>query len=142
MGVGDLEERIERNAGRRAPRKMVELQPSKRVSRGTFLFSFVVVCALAAGIVVLRRDDKDARPATAKEAAETAAEPPRDPDITMTDVGGGVFHLEFGGYCDDAQCLKRAAGLVLERSPGRRIVSIAPLGAYGSALAIVTAPAQ
>ncbi|MEK7102470.1 MAG: hypothetical protein AAB912_02430, partial [Patescibacteria group bacterium] len=69
---------------------------------------------------------------------------PQEPEITATEeVSPGVFHLDFdGANCDTAQCLKRTLRLFLEQAPGHRIVSVAPIGVYGSPTArvIVTVP--
>lgn len=149
MGMGDLEDRIERNTGWRAPRQRVELRPSKRewwwwrLSLG-LLFWLVIFTGFIVAMVIaaLSGHHRDERRAAVEELAAATTEP-QEPTITMTEVSAGVYHLDFGGYlCDTPQCLKRASWLVLERVPDHHIVSIAPIGAYGSpsAFAIVTVP--
>lgn len=145
MSLGDRVEMKDARSAWGAGRQRVELRPSKHGrwrSLLVFLFWFIFFIGLVVAIVVATmRDDKDERQAAVEELAAPTTEQP-EPTITMTEVSAGVFHLDFGGeFCDDARCLERVSGLVLERAPGQRIVSIAPIGAYGSpsALAIVTA---
>lgn len=86
-----------------------------------------------------KNEEASGKPTVTAAQEEPAA---REPEPTLTEVASGVFHLDFGGTnCDTAECLKRALELVLTRSSPNRILSVAPIGVYGSptALVIVTA---
>lgn len=77
------------------------------------------------------------------KATTATHEPPRYPEITMTEVSPGVFHIDFDGYfCIDATCMKRSFGLVHEQAPRSRVVDVEPIGEYGypTAFIVVTAP--
>lgn len=146
MGLGDRADKNNVRSVCGARHQRVDLRPSKRGEWRplfVFLFWFGILGGLVAAIVMMvRRDDKDEPRAAVEELAVPPTEP-QEPTITMTEVSAGVYHLDFGGdLCDTPQCLKRASGLVLERVPDHRIVSIAPIGGYGSpsALSIVTVP--
>lgn len=129
-------------------RKMVELSPSKGALAGTYIVIATVGAVLVLAIIAVQQPGSVDGLAATETAAEAAKEqPPQDPEIT--EVASGVFHLDFGGeLCDTARCLGRAAQLVNEwiqaRVPRERIVSVAPLGVYGSptALVVIIAPAQ
>ena len=144
MGMGGANNRADRRAARRAPH-MVEMRQGDGVT--PTLWTWVIGAVVFSGFcyIMLRSSPPASKPVGAPEAHGSASQEeqrPRDTDITMTRVTDDVFHLEFGGdYCDTVQCLKRATGLVLEQAPGRRIVSVAPVGAYGSTvLVVITAP--
>lgn len=145
MSVGDRAEDADVRGTWGTARQRVKLRPSRRwwQSPLPILFWLCIFGGLVTAIVmVIQRGNREERQ-TAVGGPVTPPTEPRDPDITMTEVSPGVYHLEFGGWnCDDVQCLKRATGLVLERVPGQRIVSVAPIGAYGpsTTLVIVTAP--
>lgn len=137
------DDRTGRGTRGRSKHMMVGLPSSRRGSRIPIFLGLAVTCALIVGSIVLWSGDKNVKPSSTEKTAGKAVEPMWELEITMIEVSHGVFHLEFGGWnCDDAQCLERALGLVLERIPGDRIVSVAPIGVYGSptALVIVTVP--
>lgn len=151
MSAGeDREEVAARHTGR--PRRtMVELPPRKGLPiTQMFAAALCVGVVGAVALVMLVRGDRDTRLAAAETTqAATPEQPSRDPEITLTEVAPSVYHLDFGGdLCDTARCLGRVVELVNERiqqrNPREHIVSVAPLGVYGSptALIVITAPAQ
>lgn len=138
-GSGDAHHRAPRGRGLHP---MVELP-----KRGNKMPMFFWVCflggasvGLAYTVVRLRTENSpaDTGPAHVAGAASPQEVPQNPPDITMTDLGDGVFHLDFGGeYCETADCVKYAVGLVREQAPGRRIACMEPFGTYGSPTTMV-----